>query len=1093
MAAGASPNFHVSGAGHKTKVAVLGGGVGGMTAAFELTATPELRERFEVTLYQLGWRVGGKGASGRNPGRSERIEEHGLHVWFGFYDNAFRLMRDAYEELGRGPGTPLATIDDAFKPCDRLVLYDRQGDGWHAHTLDFPRNLLRPGEPGELPTFWEMAERGCHWALSAWRALSGDRDLDLAEPDLPFVPDWFEDLASELAGDVLDLPLEGAERLLVLAERLAGARAGHTDHLVARQAAQPALLVRLLKGFRDWLWLVLREPMKDDAELRFFFTFVDAGVSTVAGIVEDGVLERGFDAVNDEEWSAWLARHGAKEVTLGHTPELRAPVLRAVYDVAFGFPGGSIAAADVAAGTATSDLLRLVFSYRGSFMRKMQAGMGDTVFTPFYEVLRRRGVRFKFFHEVTKLSGAGDARRVDSIEVVRQVELRDGAEEYLPLADVRGLPCWPSEPLWDQLEPAARGHDFELQPNPLGRDPLLLRRGEDFDAVVLGIPVGALEPICRELMDRDERFRRGIERAVTVQTQAFQVWADRRSAELGWKHEGNSVAGCYVEPIDTYCDMTHLISREDWKRSDGVRTIAYLCGVLEERRGETQDQATERVHRNAVEFLERDMPILWPDACRSDGSFDWDVLVDPEGRAGRERFQAQYWRANVAPSERYVLTPAGSVEHRLPSDDSGFENLTLAGDWTRNGIDGGCVEAAVISGIEAAAALTGEKPTIPGRADGWLRPRPLERPQYVEFGGRATAPPPFQCQGGRLRSLLLRGDEESIAQLVERMFNAPAGDAVEYRPLGSPVVLLVGEFGRVASLTPPYDRWGAVRETQASFWFPVLAGRKRGGVFRPERLVLAVPYIFVDNPMSYLGGREAYGYAKTMGKFTPEDGLGATVRIDAFGGNFGRNEGAGWYPFIEIAEGAPAPPARSAPADGPEALVTQLTGGLTSLSRALEFMVDDGSLAAGLVADMVAGRVGQVFLKQFRDAPDGSRACYQSVVEAPVTLQRVRTRPTQRQLELVVHRLDSHPIGQELGIASQRAELAFEVELDMVVEDGREVARSTIAAPASGAGEPVGPRPETDGQGSFVEYALRWGLRELGEPVLRSLGRFWRR
>ena len=48
------------------KVAILGGGVGGMTAAFELTATPELRERYDVTVYQLGWRLGGKGASGRN-------------------------------------------------------------------------------------------------------------------------------------------------------------------------------------------------------------------------------------------------------------------------------------------------------------------------------------------------------------------------------------------------------------------------------------------------------------------------------------------------------------------------------------------------------------------------------------------------------------------------------------------------------------------------------------------------------------------------------------------------------------------------------------------------------------------------------------------------------------------------------------------------------------------------------------------------------------------------------------------------------------------------------------------------------------------
>ena len=34
----------------RTKVAVLGGGVGGMTAAFELTATPRLRERFDVTV-----------------------------------------------------------------------------------------------------------------------------------------------------------------------------------------------------------------------------------------------------------------------------------------------------------------------------------------------------------------------------------------------------------------------------------------------------------------------------------------------------------------------------------------------------------------------------------------------------------------------------------------------------------------------------------------------------------------------------------------------------------------------------------------------------------------------------------------------------------------------------------------------------------------------------------------------------------------------------------------------------------------------------------------------------------------------------------
>jgi uncharacterized protein with NAD-binding domain and iron-sulfur cluster len=880
----------------RTKVAVLGGGVGGMTAAFELTATPQLRDRFDVTVYQLGWRTGGKGASGRNAAVANRIEEHGLHVWFGFYDNAFRLMRDAYQEAARPSGHPLATFEQAFKGCDELVLYDRQGDGWYPLRLDWPRNPLRPGDPSELPTFWEMAAIASRWALRAWRSLRDQRD-DLEPADrYDLVPDWFENLAHDTAGELLELPYDVAERLLGLAEQLAGLRAGNTNHRLAQHAAQPLLLVRLLEAFREWLWTaVVARRHQDDPELRFFFTVVDAGVSTAAGIVKDGILDHGFDVINDEDWAAWLRRHGAREVTIGRTPAERSPLLRAVYDVAFGYPGGDIDAADCAAGTATSDLLRLAFSYRGSLMYKMQAGMGDVVFAPLYEVLERRGVKFEFFHAVTALHPGGNG--IDAIEVVRQVELAPGLEAYDPLVVVEGLECWPSEPRWEQLEAAAKGINFEAELNPLNREPRLLVRGQDFDQVVLGIPVGALPDICGELMARDERFRRGIESAVTVRTQAFQLWSTRSARDLGWPFDENSVTGCYVEPLDTYCDMTHLLPRESWTDEDGVRTIGYFCGVLDDRAGETSDEATLRVKENAIEFVERDLGVLWPDAVTG-GSFDWSMLVDRDGRAGPERFDAQYWRANVSPWERYVLTPAGTVQHRLPSDDSGFANLKLAGDWTRTGIDGGCVEAAVISGMDAARAITGEPRQIPGKSTAWLQPQPRELPPYVEFGGRATAPSPFACEGGRLQGLLLEGDAWRIAALVETMFNVPAGRQLQYRGLGSNVMLLVGSFQRITSLTPPFDRWGAVRETQASFWIPVLAGRDLGDVFVAERLLLAVPYVFVDNPMSYLGGRETFGYAKTMGRFDPPDANGAHINMQAFGGDFGRSEGADWRDFL---------------------------------------------------------------------------------------------------------------------------------------------------------------------------------------------------
>ena len=98
-----------------------------------------------------------------------------------------------------------------------------------------------------------------------------------------------------------------------------------------------------------------------------------------------------------------------------------------------------------------------------------------------------------------------------------------------------------------------------------------------------------------------------------------------------------------------------------------------------------------------------------------------------------------------------------------------------------------------------------------------------------------------------MTSLLLEGDADAIAHLVDRMFNVPAGRDIQYRSFGAHVMMMMGNFKRITSLTQPFDRWGAVRETQSSFWIPVLAGRDFGGIFIAERLLMAVPYVFVDN------------------------------------------------------------------------------------------------------------------------------------------------------------------------------------------------------------------------------------------------------
>jgi len=90
----------------RTKVAILGGGIAALSAAFELTELDPEGELFDITVHTIGWRLGGKGAVGRNPDAGYRAEEHGLHVWTGFYDNAFQLVDRVYaamKELGLDP------------------------------------------------------------------------------------------------------------------------------------------------------------------------------------------------------------------------------------------------------------------------------------------------------------------------------------------------------------------------------------------------------------------------------------------------------------------------------------------------------------------------------------------------------------------------------------------------------------------------------------------------------------------------------------------------------------------------------------------------------------------------------------------------------------------------------------------------------------------------------------------------------------------------------------------------------------------------------------------------------------------------------
>src|SRR5512141_2090271 len=122
--------------GSRRKIAILGGGMGALTTAYNLSNQPGWQDRYEITIYQLGWRLGGKCASSRGP--NGRIEEHGIHGFVGSYFNALPMMNDVYAELGRKKGRPLATFKEAFSPSNFAMMWEFRNGGLKPWATRFP-------------------------------------------------------------------------------------------------------------------------------------------------------------------------------------------------------------------------------------------------------------------------------------------------------------------------------------------------------------------------------------------------------------------------------------------------------------------------------------------------------------------------------------------------------------------------------------------------------------------------------------------------------------------------------------------------------------------------------------------------------------------------------------------------------------------------------------------------------------------------------------------------------------------------------------------------------------------------------------------
>ncbi len=809
----------------RIKVAILGGGTAGLTSAWELSATPERRAKFEVTVYQMGWRLGGKGASGRNPDRDQRTEEHGIHVWFGFYENAFRMMRACYDELVRIPPSPALGITrclgDAFLPHEYFVLNEMlAGGAWAQWAMFMKTNPLVPGDGVPLPA----AECPLYRRLADLMASLRDNEAEYrrheaGHPRPEVAPG--DELEAEIARRARERatrlesgalrpgePLRAADYLAEALDLLGSPDDDLRQAAPALESAASAprgfLLGWRMRAFAFALRAaryVARVLAENASATSFFhraYLALDTFAAIATGLDRDVFAGRkALDDLDDLDLRDWLLRHGADERFIKENPSVRF-----VYNSAFAFENGDAGRPRLAAGAALKGILRVFMTYKGALAYRMTAGMGDIVFGPLYQVLRARGVRFEFFHRVEELDlGGGDdvAPVVERIVVSQQVKLRNGGHDYQPLDEVKGLRCWPDRPRYGQIEngaalahavagglnledPKARWQDEERR---------LLVRGRDFDRVVLAIPVEALKPICAGVARHrtvGARWRAMLDGAATTATQAFQVWFRGTRKDLGWDRPA-PVFGTYQDPIDTYVDMSETLGR-DLVDPAHARSLAYFCGVLDGRDGEAWEDAQKRARDNARAHLAERCHYIWPH-LRHRGQLDWGLFTGGS-------FDSVYTRANVLPAERYTLTLPGRTHLRLGAADSGCSNLYLAGDWTRNPLNLGCVEGTVMSGLACARALTGEPIEIIGEDESFIW-------QGVGLAGTsarpATAPAPGASDATTQPPAARRPTVASPApgwekEIVERITGAVGdGDLEQTR-------MLCGELVRSVSASP---------------------------------------------------------------------------------------------------------------------------------------------------------------------------------------------------------------------------------------------------------------------------------------------------
>jgi hypothetical protein len=336
-----------------------------------------------------------------------------------------------------------------------------------------------------------------------------------------------------------------------------------------------------------------------------------------------------------------------------------------------------------------------------------------------------------------------------------------------------------------------------------------------------------------------------------------------------------------------------------------------------------------------------------------------------------------------------------------------------------------------------------------------------ELPVYVERGGEISYRHPAEADDIRMYGFVLDADRELLDRWCDVCFNGPSGMAGRWGAAGSHVILNFVDVPTLRSVDRLDGTLGVVREQETAIWLPVIDRRR-------NRMMWAIPYMFVNSDLAMVGGRETYGFPKQLGRmaiprtddapaaltlraltlktFTPSSIAGEREVVTArrLSDQAAPLDPASWDDLgrtvRDLAWLASNPGHRRADAAARGSALTSIPtpGEVELMGRMVETLDTDADTALLLARQLIAENVPMLLLKQFRDAVEPGAACYQAIVEVPNRTTAYHGGGLlPDDYEIRFNRLAGEPVHRELGVPLElRPRIAFWLEFSFLVDLG---------------------------------------------------------